>query len=1050
MKGLRPINLIISAFGPYAEEEVITFSEMQENNIFLITGPTGAGKTTIFDAISYALFGVASGSSRDYDGLRSDFAATNCLTFVEFEFKLRNQLYKIRREPPQLRKKVRGEGFVLKNTEVQLICQDGSIYTKVTEVDEKIKSILGINKNQFKQIVMLPQGEFRELLEAESKEREEIFRKIFDTFVFERIQKELDEQYRELDKKAQMIRAQRETHIQHIDTSEAEYLQQQCNTKSKSLNHEEVIIKTKETVEEDKKKNRSLLEELAEKRKKQEGLKQECIVGQEINKKLIEKKQLQKQVAKVLEKEEELKEKRKQYKQGKKALIVVSTEEALIEKQKDLKNKKNQFEFNKQQLEKSEKQLKEARIKLQKEEENEEIRKKLQYEITILESQQKKVKDYEEKKSTIEMLKNTLLEKEQSRGKIKKQLKDYQADMVSMNEKWLQIQEKIIERESLKNLVEKNEEMLQEWREFCKQIHHYIQQKKKHNRLQEEYSQFEKKYLELKEKYEGLEDLYQKGQAGILAIHLKQGKRCPVCGATHHPHPAQLMEGVPSEAVLKSKKEQYEMINKEKEHKLKILYDLNGTFNQIFQRIQEQKSAIEKVLQETVPGEDASRWYTFISKKGMEKSKAVEKDKKLLKTMEEEIQKNKGLQQKIQEIKEKIEEREVSLEKLDEEAKEFFAKVKSQEEMIGSLENELPQYIRSLERLKQEIQNKQKFQENLEKIYQEAKNEVEQGNIRKITLETELAGMKSNIEEDQKNVDGKERELNTKVLEAGFSNRAEYQKSKLTQKELNILEEAIQQFDQNKKLLEDRLEHKERETEGLEPTLIEDLKTEIQAIEGEIQKLEEEERRVYARIKNNQRVVTEIEKINQDLMQVEEELTGIGEISKVANGDNEERITFERYVLAAYFEEIIEAANIRFYKMTGGRFVLQRKEEKLKGRKQGGLELEVFDQYTGKARHVKTLSGGESFKASLALALGLADVVQSYAGGISLDTMFIDEGFGTLDPESLEHAIQCLIDLQKGGRLVGIISHVPELKERINVCLEITPAKEGSHAKFVI
>ena len=194
--------------------------------------------------------------------------------------------------------------------------------------------------------------------------------------------------------------------------------------------------------------------------------------------------------------------------------------------------------------------------------------------------------------------------------------------------------------------------------------------------------------------------------------------------------------------------------------------------------------------------------------------------------------------------------------------------------------------------------------------------------------------------------------------------------------------------------------------------------------------------------------MNKIEELTNLISDQEEKYSKVAELARVVNGDNAERVTFERYVLAAYFDEIIEAANSRLYKMAGGRFILRRKEEKGKGRKQEGLELEVFDNYTGKARHVKTLSGGEGFKASLCLALGLADVIQAYAGGINLDTMFVDEGFGTLDPESLDNAIQCLIDLQQGGRLVGIISHVPELKERIDARLEITPAREGSRAKF--
>jgi exonuclease SbcC len=272
----------------------------------------------------------------------------------------------------------------------------------------------------------------------------------------------------------------------------------------------------------------------------------------------------------------------------------------------------------------------------------------------------------------------------------------------------------------------------------------------------------------------------------------------------------------------------------------------------------------------------------------------------------------------------------------------------------------------------------------------------------------------------------------------------------MREEDIKQLEKAILLYRQGLTSLKDRLSKAVTDTESLAEVSIEKLKIELSEVRADETALEEKVKIIYSRIKHNTKILKEIEEINKAIFNDEEKYAVIGELSRVANGDNSERISFERYVLAAYFDEIISAANIRLSKMAGGRFILKRKEERGKGRKQEGLELEVFDNYTGKSRHVKTLSGGESFKASLSLALGLADVVQAYAGGISLDTMFVDEGFGTLDPESLDNAIQCLIDLQKGGRLVGIISHVPELKERIDVRLEITPAKEGSKARFVI
>jgi len=264
------------------------------------------------------------------------------------------------------------------------------------------------------------------------------------------------------------------------------------------------------------------------------------------------------------------------------------------------------------------------------------------------------------------------------------------------------------------------------------------------------------------------------------------------------------------------------------------------------------------------------------------------------------------------------------------------------------------------------------------------------------------------------------------------------------------MENSINEYKDKVKSLKDRIEEVEKETLNMDKVNEEKILEEIKSWKEKEEEVNKEDNKLFARIDNNQKQLKKINKLTLSIAKGEEEYKVVAELSKLAKGDNSEKLSFERYVLAAYFNEIIQAANIRLMKMTGRRFLLKRKEERVKGNKQSGLELEVFDNYTGKARHVKTLSGGESFKASLALALGLADVIQSYTGGIRVDTMFIDEGFGSLDQESLDNAINCLIDLQKGGRLVGIISHVSELKERIDARLEVTPAKEGSHIRFNI
>lgn len=380
----------------------------------------------------------------------------------------------------------------------------------------------------------------------------------------------------------------------------------------------------------------------------------------------------------------------------------------------------------------------------------------------------------------------------------------------------------------------------------------------------------------------------------------------------------------------------------------------------------------------------------------------------------------------------------------------LYGRVMSEEEQLKSIEEEIPEEIRSSSKLLAKIKNLEVRLIALEKAYKEAQDNFNDAKNEYASIKADKEGKFRAIEESAKEVEFYQNSLKGKLLEYGFSDYEEYTRFKITEEEIKEIDRKIEEYYKKLQGLKGSLEKAENDAKGLKIVDIEELSKVFEELKERQKNLEDKEKNIFLRIKNNNNALKEIEKINEEIKNDEVQYGIVSDLAKTANGSNDEKITFERYVLAAYFDEIISAANLRLDKMTGGRFVLKRKEDRGKYGRQEGLELEVFDNYTGRARHVKTLSGGESFKASLALALGLADIVQAYAGGISLDTMFVDEGFGTLDPESLDHAIQCLIDLQKSGRLVGIISHVPELKERIDVRLEITPAKEGSRVSFIV
>jgi exonuclease SbcC len=564
------------------------------------------------------------------------------------------------------------------------------------------------------------------------------------------------------------------------------------------------------------------------------------------------------------------------------------------------------------------------------------------------------------------------------------------------------------------------------------------------------YSLFEKQYLQCKSNFEALENRFLKEQAGILAKGLVEGKECPVCGSTSHPKPAELFENAPTEEMVEEAKAAYNKETEERNRKLLVLAELKGKIDASFSELNETKQRLKPLFDDNIAAMSEDEILNYINIQGPKLKSKVDELLPAIEKLVVELNKKQEVEDYIKNLQKDIELKETQLPKLEEEYTEIFGKTAGEEEQLKIAEQEIPEELRSSAKLLARIKQLQTELSALEEANRRAIDNYNASKNAHASAAADKEAKHANLVEAQNEVEVWKNNLASKISTLGFISYEDYSKVKLTEKQIEDLDKDINDYYKRLQSIKDSLEKLERETAGLEPIDITALLKSKEELKSKEDKLVELKENIVSRIKNNKNVLTEISKIHSEISEDEEKYAVINDLHKAANGFNEERITFERYVLAAYFDEIISAANLRLDKMAGGRFVLRRREEKGKGQKQEGLELEVFDNYTGRARHVKTLSGGESFKASLALALGLADVVQSYAGGISLDTMFVDEGFGTLDPESLDHAIQCLIDLQKGGRLVGIISHVPELKERIDVRLEITPAKEGSRATFVL
>lgn len=1040
---MRPIKLTISAFGPYASKQVIDFEELKGRNIFVISGKTGAGKTTIFDAISYALYGEASGESRETDSLRSHFADDNTETYVELEFELRGEKYTVNRVPKQKKKKARGEGYTEKSADATLTLPDGKVITKVKNVTDKIIEILGITREQFKQIVMLAQGEFKKLLLADSVEREGIFRKIFNTYDFEKIQAELKDKAANLSKNRTKSKHEMEINLKNIKGEHDIVIDEYVDFPL-------VIEKLKDLLERDNNIYKTLNEEGKEVDNNLQVKNQEKAIIETNNNLLKEKEIITKALEELLSKEDEYKNKSKTIIDGKNAKEVKYIEDKLIETTKKLTKREEDYNLSLKNIDSLKLKQEEANKLLQIEESKECDREKLSVEINNLNKLEEKIIELDSLNNKVMHLKQSA---ENSKLQIINNKKETEELKKSKEEKELQLKDiatletKKVELES--DIKAKNK-TLDEVRELFKVIRSFQNTYIEHNNKAKEYKEFEVEYKKVKENYEKMDDLYKKEQAGILASKLQENEPCPVCGSTNHPNKATIKENlkIPTKEELKVAKENLDKLEKENLEKINNLTTLNSNKTTYLEQVNNHLSMLSATLNidKTFNSETAK----VVKNLGTELKSVIDKLKDELLKVIDKISLKEKIEKELNLITTTINEREHSLIKLEECEKNYTTELTQNITKIDEYKKEIPENITDLKTLNNLIEVKTKeLNISKEKL---AKLRLENENLAK-KLEGENSTSKEinkSIEELKLEIANNKANFNEAIKEQGFDNIQTYEDAKLQISMVESLEKEVENYNSELKLTKAKQEDIINKTKDIVFMDITTIDEEIRSIQNNKKELESKLRELHAIIVGNKTILKNVENLNIEFKEIEEEYKVLGELADLANGKKAPYISFERYILASYFEDIIEAANIRLEKMTGDRFSLIRKTSNSKGAGQKGLELEIYDNYTDSSRDVSSLSGGESFKASLSLALGLSDIVQSNAGGVSLDTMFVDEGFGTLDPQSLDNAIDSLLELQRGGRLVGIISHVEELKERIDAKLEVTSTSKGSKVEFNI
>ena len=1028
---MRPIQLIMTAFGPYKQKEVIDFEDLGEHRIFAISGNTGAGKTTIFDAICYVLYGEASGEERnDTSMLRSQFADDNVYTSVELTFQLKGKRYEIKR---QLGHKKQGNKTITGHAvELYELIDEEKVPAvdrfHVTDVNKKVEDLIGLSKHQFSQIVMLPQGEFRKLLTSETENKEEILRRIFKTDRYKLMRELLDQKRKQWKDVLQEKQKERELYFRNVfklpirDGALLETLVEQEH------------VNTHQVVE-------ALEQEIAVYKAEVEQLQ----VEQDVQTKQLKDAETRFHAAKsVNEKFIDLQQKNEKYNTLQEKRTVIEMKETSFKRAEQAKRLLPFEQWHEEAM--------------QNEQKAESLLKK------IIAKKENIMSNFELAQEKYEAVKNKEPERENAK-KLVQRLEELQLIIASLAEKQLNLQNAEIQigklKESMQNLDRQLEEhtdqkqlMSSELQQLERALEQYVDKVEELTNMREDAKVLKQAYDVWQEKqkfeqeketaftkmqeavraYENMERRWLSEQAGILALHLHDGESCPVCGSTNHPKKATEQSDAIDEKELndlRDKKNLAEKLHVQLEEKWNF-YHLQ--YEQIIVEVKKRGYRSEK-LDET---------YSALVHKGKQLATEVNTLKASEETRKQTAVNIKSVEEKVDALQKQKHEVETEQHRTEMECMQLRTSYDHDKKNIPENLQTVQAWKVQFDQAMHELRLMEDEWKKVQEAYQHWQNE----NIR---IQAEQEGASTQFESAKLKKEETFTRFMKELEQSGFTDQSTYKEAKLSDAEMEMIQKEIQSYYSSLEVLAKQIEELQGELKDKEYMDITALGEHIKDLEINLDIIKEKRQRAQNAVTYISDLHENIKRIDEQIHEEEKAFQELVDLYEVMKGDNESRISFERYILIEYLEQIVQIANERLRKLSNGQFYLKRSERVEKRNRQSGLGLDVYDAYTGQTRDVKTLSGGEKFNASLCLALGMADVIQAYEGGISIETMFIDEGFGSLDEESLTKAVDALIDLQKSGRFIGVISHVQELKNAMPAVLEVTKQKDGcSQTRFVV
>ncbi|MBO2557258.1 AAA family ATPase [Shewanella algae] len=1050
---MRPLILEMRAFGPFADCQRIDFTELGDKPLFLINGPTGAGKTTILDAICFALYGKTTGNEREGSQMRCDNADDGLLTEVYFSFELGQKRYSIRRCPEQQRAKSRGDGFTLQKSEAELkrLLPDGTeellVASKVTDANACIEELTGLDVDQFRQVMVLPQGKFRELLLADSKEREKIFSQLFQTHIYRRIEERLKQQALEIKAKARDLQSRR---AGILETAGVESLEQLTA---------EIAALTP-----------SLTEATSNKQKASDALAQSAKTldnAKALTAEFERHKLLQTQLDALEQRRAEIELHQQTLENARKAeKLLPSLKELQFRQQEWQQAKAKEADYAKQ-LQSAEQRLKQATDDKATLAELDEHGNKLRRELEQLDKLQPAINELKQltEEHELGLVELGRLERaeQQSRTELEQWQQQQQGLKSEANELFSSAERQGPLHQALAGLnirLEKTEQLghiKQKWQ----QAQAGLQQAEAHGH------QCKAERQSAETEHQRLQLAWHTGQAAILAAKLQPGQPCPVCGGLEHTAPAEMAQDIPGETELNRARDAEQQATARHEAARSDYRNIKRQTEELQLELQRLSAELQACAAADVMADvktdatiDAAMDADSYAKADltMEIDRLVSRRRQLLSELQQaeaaQTRLNncrQQLQQAEQQVEQRLKYRETQLQQLQQLREQLSLAGARKDAALAALPNEyhslaaeaaLELMARQLEQKQSEWQQLKQQQQDINQHYTEAVSQ------HKALMQALASSREDNARAEQFAIKAQQT-LDDALKQSGFAGRQALEQAQLDEAQMQALAEKIEAWRTQRSEQQALLKAMDERLAGQSLPELGQLESLWQQQQQQLAEAEDAWQTLNNRMQSLKGTEAQLNKEALAAQALEQEYALIGTLSDVANGNSHSKVSLQRFVLSVLLDDVLLEASRRLALMSKGRYRLLRKEDRAKGNKASGLELEVEDAYSSKVRPVATLSGGESFMAALSLALGLSDVVQAYAGGIKLDTLFIDEGFGSLDQDSLELAVRTLMDLQSSGRMIGVISHVSEMKEQISCRIDINKHALGSSIRLV-